>query len=95
MKSNELRVNNWVTYGDGYLQVDINSIRQYIRFEPIPLTTEILEKVILDGEYYLDKGNLYKMVGVCNAVWLCSVEYLHHLQNIIHALTGTELNINL
>lgn len=75
--------------------------------EPIPLSPEILEKAGLkpdsdyDGLYSFGGYNFDLTDGV--VVCLINLEYkigapahyLHQLQNLIYALTGEELNIQL
>lgn len=78
---------------------------------PIELSPDILEAcgfVWNDhfGEYkndllptiYLSAANEYQAVWVTSGdseAHLCGVKYLHQLQNLYFALTGTELSINL
>lgn len=74
-------------------------IRNLYEIEPIPLSSEILEKCglinnevfpaieyfsIKDGSLYFERN--YTAVNI---------EYLHQLQNLYFALTGEELVINL
>jgi hypothetical protein len=75
----------------------------YDELEGIPLTPEILEKAgfqyqadINNGYYELDSFSLDETDGgflhnACDN----SVDYLHQLQNLYFALTGSELEIQL
>lgn len=87
-------------------EVESNSC-EYL--EGIPLTPEILEKVGFeahgeDGEYnYPDIAGVYLQQRYldddgfdyyCFKQWLMTVNYLHQLQNLFFALTGTELEYN-
>jgi hypothetical protein len=89
---------------DGW-DYDMDGIR------PIPLTPQILEKiegVVKDGKYesfyYLDHQlfscRVYKKVGLPMEIMVGSIvrdniEHLHTFQNLIFALTQTELQIKL
>jgi hypothetical protein len=79
-------------------------------FNPIQLTPEILEKCGFEdkGSGYLtksiDEGGAFLMceyggVSIYHNIEECSFnfpgKYLHQLQNLFFALTGTELTINL
>ena len=112
MKSNELRVGNWINYlGDNmkFNEIDLSnlfnpSIDMYdTDLEPIELTEEILlkcgfEKTIVNTvikawlkfSFYLtirDDGDFFYEWKGGNI----QVKYLHQLQNLYFALTGTEL----
>ena len=128
MNAQELRIGNWVKYGEIYVSIyavsengDIWSrgttspvkLSDYNKFHPIPLTPEILEMAGFvkahNTSYYISiKDTRYgvwfqshttefqkeyaynEFSMVCNGL-----EYVHQLQNLIFALTGTELNIRL
>jgi hypothetical protein len=72
-------------------------------FRPIPLTPEILEKCGWEeyaiGYYRLDEFYIYYDNSGLNVYrfrdYPVTVKYLHQLQNLYFALTGTELNITL
>ncbi len=113
MKSNELRIGNWVVIGTlGKCKITIEAFRELSYFpeiintiEPIPLTPEILEKagfdIDIDGYfvikkclYWLDEGVLQISLGYA-PIFNCPCSYVHQLQNIIFALTGEELLVEL
>jgi len=82
---------------------DLSLPSSYI--EPIKLTPEILAKcgftITPDGSYYYDGVNLYKdhigyvfKYGVYVVVGR-NISTLHQLQNLIHALTGNELEVKM
>lgn len=82
------------------IPISIGSMNEY---KPIPLTEEILirlgfkkgiagyEKGDFDirnyGEYWIEYG--LQIQGFCPAI-----KYVHQLQNLFYALTGTELTLN-
>lgn len=91
---------------DTKIQVDpsILNVSELINYQPIPLTPEILEKcgfvVVSSWTYsYPLKGNLKFFYYIGERGWCIGLkqyadfrcEYLHQLQNTIHALTGEEL----
>jgi hypothetical protein len=97
MKSSELRIGNWVKIGKHQTTVS-HIMGDEDFFEPIPLTPEILENAGFEkcscggwkGVVHIrrdDKGNLS-----CKDVQLSSV---HQFQNLVFALTGDELEIDL
>ncbi len=74
---------------------------------PIPLTPEVLEKSgfdgmsnsdfwemndILIGHYYGEENGLYYEIRKGKSI---QIKYVHQLQNLIHSLTGEELEIKL
>lgn len=78
----------------------------YDRIDPIPLTIEILEKCGFELESHDYKWFLlidcpfkifYDLEQVCYDSLLLDVRipYLHQLQNLYFALTGTEINLTL
>lgn len=108
MKANELMVGDWVYRPDCYDQVKetrqngiigLDSLRGLIGFseiEPIPLTTEILEKNGFEdwdgwsiyspentGIEIAWLGTILKIGGECGNLELPAIEYVHQLQ---HAL---------
>lgn len=85
-------------------------VNNYVLSEctPIPLTPEILEKAgwkamgdslryeFLRYRYYVGGGWFYIISDTGNEVLLSDeIEHVHQLQNLIHALTNTELEIKL
>jgi hypothetical protein len=71
--------------------------------EPIPLTEEWLEKFAWysqrDGNYVFDANNYYSIAPdgslyFNDAYTSTDIQYVHQLQNLYFALTGTELEIN-
>jgi len=119
MNANELRIGNWVKtntqivgtnspefgkitqiYMDGF-SVDYHYPAKW--YEPIPLTTEILEKsgFIIDEEMGVSRlfTDSFCFDYYDGCFWFktsqIEIKYLHQLQNIIFALTFKELNIAL
>lgn len=81
---------------DGGQAIEINSVY------PIPLTSEILEACgfELKEDRYFEKGRvvIYDFGGGIYTLYqyvLPEIKYLHQLQNLYFALTGTELEIKL
>jgi hypothetical protein len=74
---------------------------------PIPLTPEILVKCGFKKELVVGKSDkfFYSLNGLsyneCHVAWWYrgvldfQIKYLHQLQNLYFALTGTELTVNL
>jgi hypothetical protein len=69
---------------------------------PIPLTPEKLEKCGFiyrnDSKDIMDNGYFVLYLGdsiYFNSYPIVQVKYLHQLQNLYFALTGTELTVNL
>jgi len=115
MKASELRIGNYVTSKMSgilkvqYIPVDIDMSR----YEPIPLTEELLLKCPdikkgVDNVLYLKTKyctiSIFPEIGhilVSNGIYAQSIRLtndcflLHQFQNIIHALTNNELNIEL
>jgi hypothetical protein len=104
---NELRVNNWVydtdIPGNSQLKTGFD-IAFHERFEPIPLTPELLEKAgFKKGEYTFAKMDFtlnynsdlgdYRYRRQDGGA--TSIIHLHQLQNLYFALTGEELEITL
>lgn len=104
MLVSELRVGNWVYWNKEFYQIDIDHLKLYLVFEPIPVTLEILSviKGVRKSEFTYDLGKLsihlpsraYKDGRTYFDSW-CIMEnsppYLHQLQNLYYALTQTEL----
>ncbi|HEY9701610.1 MAG TPA: hypothetical protein V6C58_04150 [Allocoleopsis sp.] len=100
ISANELRIGNWVKYDNRYFQIHsiadifptLNTdefgigIVDYNNIEPAEITTEILEAAGFEN----------KMELYFNGKWTnIEIKYLHQLQNLYHALTGEELEIQL
>ena len=102
MKSNELRINNYVTDGGEIVQMVYITKDNTDHLEPIPLTEEWLTKLGVP-DCLLDPNNYYEPFD--GVYWLkgkliCSIEskyqievpqYVHQLQNLYFALTGEDL----
>jgi len=133
VKAGELRIGNWVKeYGKPikFSIADFHFLNDELnypsRYEPIPLTPEILEKCKLENGYYNNiqvdgnhigvifpiikdetkedwelpdyKEGIYVYSGLGDPEsygFKAQIKYLHQLQNLYFALTGTELEINL
>lgn len=79
--------------------------------QPIPLTPEILEKAATytkSYSYYFEVPEVKRTVAVTwydneqkrvflndNYIGILHLQYVHELQNLIHALTSSELPLNL
>lgn len=73
--------------------------------DPIPLTKEIIEKC--GGEYSIGEnysmGEKFRILFAAPGITLIfydrslrvKVDYVHQFQNLIYALTGTEINLTL
>lgn len=121
MKSTELRIGNWVYYNDEHLRpekhavtvswMDLKTIHhkeKYQHYNPIPLTTEWLERFGFENSKTQDKfftkgnsigistaDNKFRFIQgnfVCQLI-LREIEFVHSLQNLYFALTGEELTI--
>ena len=107
MKSNELRIGNWIDCGtyvnkghwSKFERIKITSGSQLNvtdNLKPIPLTPEILEKAKFSGTIFpaqLSIGETGKIYWG-NGVNI-EIKYLHQLQNLYFELTGEELAIEL
>lgn len=103
MNVNELRVGNLLEYGDGFIRVDINVLRDlnvYLQsgLKPIRLTVEWLLKAGFkynDGIYENEK-NTFSLNTLYELDWyeLAPCKYVHQLQNLYFALIGEELIFN-
>lgn len=110
IKTQELRINNWVFYKGSQrpqriIRIDPidNTVLEHI--EPIPLTPEILEKCgFKKGDYnefrHTDLiGTLTLYDGICEIhlgdLYSVWIESLHRLQNLFYCLSGFELDIKL
>ncbi len=109
MESKELRIGSWVNYLGKNRQINWpDEIRTASMFnKPIELTPEILEKAGFDVTetdalllpLYLSKDFGFYRVHLTdqdNGLNLnIELAYVHQLQNLYHALTSTELKIEL
>jgi hypothetical protein len=111
----ELRLGNWLLQdGTNYINVGIIqknfyataiNERNITRFEPVPLTPEILEKCGFERlDRFFEKDEIILLlVGGDTILYYYStksdkrteIQYLHQLQNLYFALVGEELNIEL
>ena len=106
MKANELRIGNWVTnfFGNN-VQLLLVDDEHATNFNPIPLTEEWLVKfgyMKLHSNRYAHK-DIPSMVRIVSfrdedsfdvmddEHCITSVDYVHELQNVIHAIYKTEL----
>lgn len=103
IKANELRIGNWVMLAGAYWQIGFAEEIDVHHFEPIELSPEILEKAGLTKS---DKVDIAYTISIFTNLpdgkihryhkeGLSEPKYLHQLQNLYFALTGTELEINL
>lgn len=108
MTANELRIGNLVDVCGSIVNVDPVDILVFTQdkliWGPIPLTEEWLVKFgFIDCNYTMDFGELtfswasrVISTGVRNG-WSCDqyphIRYVHQVQNLYFALTGTELEI--
>lgn len=108
MQPKELRIGNHIEQGvifeikQNVVRVKYNgrtSLLVHEEMKPIPLTEEILLKCGFDTEsipYHCINGNV--VIYYSQGDFLCKytgheIKYLHQLQNLYYALTGTELTI--
>ncbi len=95
IQSNELRIGNIVQKQGEFFIVDFITIRMAHNYDPIPLINvdgflhalELPKNIHID--YISDQGK-YLIHGE-----EIQIKYLHQLQNLYFALTGTELNIKI
>jgi hypothetical protein len=97
IQANELRVGNWVLWNGAVDTVEDGQQIDELVFDPIPLTPEILEKIDWNGYVKLNIGSYFKIDDVGHLYYRSdytgiNIDYLHQLQNLYFALTGTELN---
>lgn len=121
IQANELRLNNWVNINGSNIQLNDTWFLYFFqeadgkglneRFQPIPLTPEILEKCRFDElVIYGDKVYRYRNLEIIKsnfgidqdftmmdniATFHPRIKFLHQLQNLYFALTETELEIKL
>lgn len=110
-KANELRLGNWVLWETEYALINgIYAVEVFFKcgdsslinnISGIPLTPEILEKAgfikCSCGGYKTPELHLYidKDGFMFDKKYRIGIKYLHQLQNLIFALTGEELTVNL
>ena len=103
MKANELRLGNYIERKDignneyrieSILEITINKVTttgpikvilNIEDVEPIKITKEIIYNCSFDNDHWATDWILYKMPTPTK------IKYLHQLQNLYFALTGTEL----
>lgn len=110
IQAQELRIGNWYNEfsipkkADGMLIVKLlqieNAKKIAIDVSPISLTFEILESSGFErkNHYWTFKNfdiDLNEWFGFNNMVAKAPCKFVHQLQNLYFALTGTELTINL
>jgi hypothetical protein len=97
------------TYNGSIVAVDIDILMDIFKdenlYSPIPLSVELLEQAGFKwqgGDHYAneendiwieDKSGLYRFARPFLTKY--NLKYLHQLQNLYFALTGTELEVNL
>lgn len=103
----ELRIGNWYDHNGQYRQATPSTIEETWHderpwCEPIPLTEEILLRCgFEEGQtgYYFKDDIIISVEGQVyfgeNEVHIAEIYHLHQLQNLVYALTGEELEINL
>lgn len=125
IKASELRIGNWVTVGENS-NFQVKIINGKNKFEPIPITAELLKKTnfeldadeskhrcwhyrlgynewdqdfflqLTDPDDEIDMALIYSRdVPESSCQIINFPKYLHQLQNLFFALTGTELETNL
>ena len=123
MKASELRIGNLVDLGNRIAKIseiyhtactvlDLeetqDTIEDYERTKPIPLTEEWLLKFGFEldieddgyskGKYKVsvsDEGCIFFIYDSYYPIEICEFKYIHQLQNIYFALTGEELILNI
>ena len=108
IKTEELRIGNWVLHDGKPVQVEklendgqINN--NFAFFDPIPLTEEILLKCGFEHGFSGFKYEDFRASDMADNGVIqiefgnvsIGIKYLHKLQNLYFALTGKELNIDL
>lgn len=111
IQANELRVGNWISNGDPirfeFFMAGGNLDGDYIDYDPIPLTPEILEKcgfrlnawgyLMQDPavEFGISIDSLQPINYYGSRLAATEIKHLHQLQNLYFALTNKELEVNL
>ena len=110
MEAKELRIGNYVYDSTDHCQIDVkcSDLCYSGNFEPIPLTEEWLIKCedfkeyeFLKNRKFYKYGNLIVELIPDNRLavyWsneiLCFLDYVHELQNFVHATFQEELTIS-
>lgn len=107
MEANELRIGNLVTFDKKVMPIaqvsvydvtvgrDDTEFTEYMelnQIEPILLTEEVWIKSGIQCEFYKNVTVIFLETGDFT-IYNEQLQYLHQLQNIVFALTGTELKI--
>jgi hypothetical protein len=110
IEDHELRLGNICLDADGNRHDIINGwqIDEGVELFGVPLTEKILLKCGLERakeygihSFWVNKGwKIYycafnKGARFIERGWIADMQYLHQLQNLYFALTGTELEVNL
>lgn len=121
MKANELRIGNLLYYHSTNLVGTVSLISDFVfdcrneigsftpncKYDPIPLTEEILLKCgffydvdcdtykVSDCTLQIDLSDFETAEAIVFAESLGYIKYLHQLQNLYFALTGKELDVKL
>ena len=112
MKAQEVRLGNYVSIYGKYVKIEHHDfINDYkysaiYRFEPIPLTEEILLKCGFEKEDEYMELQVNEHLSIIwigylgllidgSIIGLIDNDYLHQLQNLYFALTQTELEVKL
>jgi len=100
MKATDLRIGNWVLYEGKPVSVPrIDCQNTDGVYRPIPLTPEIIQKFKLEMNPFksydcvfevLEKGLIFG-----TDTNFIKIEFVHQLQNFIHAITGKDIEVNL
>ena len=103
IKASELRIGNYFKIGEYIHQVEIENIKDYKVFEPIPITEELLleygAEKISEGRFdfkdypygYFDLTKEELIITFQSQKMSEPIKYLHNLQNLYFALTNKEL----
>jgi hypothetical protein len=110
LQPTEIRINNVIQYNDDLLTVHSYDFANldWSKAEGIELLIETVEdagfrhEIHDDSSYYI-KGKIWIAHNYDNEWFLSGIyqdickpfKYVHQLQNLIHALTGEEINIQL
>lgn len=106
MKASELRIGNYIIYDGEEIRLDVILFSKILKYnwanicEPIPLTEEwffnfglVKEAQSLFKSHY-NKGALFYEDERCFYLFnINHIKYVHQLQNLYFALTGTELEL--
>jgi hypothetical protein len=105
---NELRIGSYVKKGEAIYKIEWGSqIDNSDYFYPIPLTPEILDAAGFENhedhkDWYFTQNGV-KIARLASSEYACSnmmdikvqsFNYVHQLQNLYYALTGSELTLN-